>query len=518
MIPKPAGLRLGQLAPLALVLALAVGLRLFHLGEQALFADEGWSWAASRLSPGQMLDLSEYDHHVPLFYLLLKAAQAVLPATEAGLRAVNVACSAIALATLLAFLTREWSPSAALYAGILFAFSSFDLYYAQETRMYALLAALWMLGYVALVWALQGKAAWLVVWVMATIAMAWTHMYGLLFAAANGAFVVVYLLVRRFRPQHPQQDARLLVAALAVIALGVLPVVRLFLLHRGTSTTAALVPGLDDLGRLFLLWSTGLTSVRASFLDGDHLVLPATAGIFTEAWLLPALVLWGLPAAYGLLRAWRQPGSGRLQVALTLALILLPMAVVLGYSRLTGQALWLPRPFLGAAYLLYLWAGIGLAGVKLRGVRWAMAGLAVLVALASIIPYFTTWQKSNAATAFRSLPPLGRSDLLLFEARFFSPLAQFYMSDYTPLLAVEADAAGQPTLYRLQFGLGHPFDRVMGRPYPVTCADLAKVTGIWVYSYSSQVRDTLRQLQPCVAARQLWLFEDGSWRPLELDR
>jgi uncharacterized membrane protein len=516
MISRPAGLRPGQLLPLIPVLVLALALRLFHLGKQALFSDEAWSWAASLLSPGQMLDLSEIDHHVPLFYLLVKLAQAALPATEAGLRTVSVACSILALLTLLAFLALEWSPSAALYAGIFFALSSFDLYYAQETRMYTLLAALWTLAYVALVWALQGKTPWLVVWAVATIAMAWTHMYGLLFAAANAAFVMGYLLWRRVRPQQPEPDGRLLVAALAAVAVGVLPIVRLFLLHRGTSTTAALVPGLDDLSRVFLLWSTGLTSVRESFLDSAHLRLPAMDGIPQGAWLLAGLVVWGLPAIYGMRRAWQRPGSGRVQVALTLTTILLPMAVAFGYSRLTGQALWAPRPFLGAAYLLYLWAGIGLSAVRLRAVRWTVAGLATLIALASIIPYFTAWQKSNAATAFASLPPMDDANALLFEARFFSPLAQFYLDSATTMLAIEAGPAGEPMVTRLVFGQGHAFDRVMGRPYPITCDDLVTVTGLWIYSYSSQVRETLAHLPPCVTDKKLWLFQDGAWHRLNL--
>ena len=65
--------------PLALLFALGVGLRLFHLGSQSLFSDEAISWSASRLTPGEMMVLSEYDHHAPLYYYLLKLALSVLP-------------------------------------------------------------------------------------------------------------------------------------------------------------------------------------------------------------------------------------------------------------------------------------------------------------------------------------------------------------------------------------------------------------------------------------------------------
>ena len=55
--------------PLALLAAFSVGLRLSDLGRQSLWADEAVSWSVSRLTPGEMMALSEWDHHAPLYYL-----------------------------------------------------------------------------------------------------------------------------------------------------------------------------------------------------------------------------------------------------------------------------------------------------------------------------------------------------------------------------------------------------------------------------------------------------------------
>lgn len=57
---------------LGAVVALAVGLRLYRLGDQGLFLNEAWSWAASQLAVGDLPRLSLYDRMSPLYYLALK--------------------------------------------------------------------------------------------------------------------------------------------------------------------------------------------------------------------------------------------------------------------------------------------------------------------------------------------------------------------------------------------------------------------------------------------------------------
>ena len=182
--------------PLVLIFMVSMGLRWFHLGSQSLFSDEGISWVVSRLSPNDIMGMSEFNHHTPLYFFLLKLALMVLPSTEVGVRTLSVVASAAALIAVLAFLKAEWGLAAAVYAGILMALSSFDLYFAQETRMYTLLAAAWIISYISLVKALQGKSGWLVGWAIAMIAMPWTHLYGFLVVGANLAFVMGYLVLK----------------------------------------------------------------------------------------------------------------------------------------------------------------------------------------------------------------------------------------------------------------------------------------------------------------------------------
>jgi uncharacterized membrane protein len=500
--------------PLALLVAFSVGLRLHDLGRQSLWADEAVSWSVSRLTAGEMMALSEWDHHPPLYYLLLKAALGILPATEAGLRAVSVAASALALVAVLAFLAREWSSSAAIYAGLLMALSSFDLYYAQEARMYTVLAAAWILSYIGLVKALQGRPRWLIVWAIATAALAWTHMYGLVVVGANVAFVAGYLVLKRLlRLTMPLADRSLFLALLAVLV-AILPMVRILLLHADTSTSAAWVPQAIDLRDLYLLWTVGMTATRHRFLFGEHLTLPLTEGVTPGAWLALGTLIAGAPAVFGLVQGWRLKGTPRLQALLTLTLVVLPVAVAFGYAAIRDSAIWIQRPFLGAAYLVYLWAGIGFAAIPWRRARWALPVLAVVVALASLAPYFTIWSKSSARQAFNAMPTVDEHNALLLEPRYVASLARFFFGVDTPMLAIEPDPDGIPQLIQPLFQTDHPYIEVFGRPFPVACDELAEVTDLWLYGDNQVLRRMLPQVPSCVLERHLWVFEQGQWAPM----
>ena len=361
---------------------------------------------------------SEFNHHVPLYFFLLKLAMMVLPSTEAGVRTLSVAASAAALIAVLIFLKTEWGLAAAVYAGILMALSSFDLYYAQETRMYTLLAAAWIISYISLVKALQGKSGFLVVWAIAMIVMPWTHLYGFLLVGTNLVFVAGYLVLKRiYRFASPVDDRWLLVASVAVVV-GILPMVRFLLSNSDANSQGASISGLGDIFDLYLLWTAGLAAARNNFADSAHLTLPATENLSPLFWFVAGTIICGAPAVYGLVSAWRMGPSRRLQSILAIVNLVLPVALVFGYSVIMGTRIWIQRPFLGAAFLIYLWAGIGLAAIKWRRARWVLVPVAAVVALASLLPYFSTWQKSDAAQALRSMPAPDQNNALLLDMRF----------------------------------------------------------------------------------------------------
>jgi len=125
---------------LVLIVLLALALRVYRLDGQSLWADEGNSAAMASRTWAQIADASALDIHPPLYYWALKGWTALLGTSEVGLRSLS-ALLGIVLVWLTYKLERLISgPPVALCASFLFSISPLQIYYAQEARMYMLVA------------------------------------------------------------------------------------------------------------------------------------------------------------------------------------------------------------------------------------------------------------------------------------------------------------------------------------------------------------------------------------------
>ncbi|MCB0177400.1 MAG: glycosyltransferase family 39 protein [Anaerolineae bacterium] len=184
--------RLTSLA-LWLILLLATFFRFYHLAGQSLWSDEGNSVALARRSLAEIARRTAFDIHPPFYYWLLKIWTGLFGDSEAGLRSLaavlGVACVYLTWHIAVRLLGRR----VALIATLIAALSPFQIYYAQEARMYMLLAllgtltillavllvdqfdSLWLkVGYIATVTAgLYTHYAYPIVWVAAVIAVSY---------------------------------------------------------------------------------------------------------------------------------------------------------------------------------------------------------------------------------------------------------------------------------------------------------------------------------------------------------
>ncbi len=128
--------------PATLALLGAFALRVYALGAQSLWNDEGTSVALAQRSLEAITDGAAKDIHPPLYYFLLHSWMPLAGASEFAVRFLSVAAGVL-LVAFTARLARDlFGEEAALVAALLSALSPFQIYYSQETRMY-IWVALW---------------------------------------------------------------------------------------------------------------------------------------------------------------------------------------------------------------------------------------------------------------------------------------------------------------------------------------------------------------------------------------
>ncbi len=190
----------------------------------------------------------------------------------------------------------------------------------------------------------------------------------------------------------------------------------------------------------------------------------------------------------------------------------LPIAAAFLYAAIFQQAMWAYKPFIGAMYLIFLLAGAGFARITRFAFRVIIAFGVVGLAVLSLLPYYTVWQKSDASAAFRSVLEAGEQEAVLLERSYLAPLAWYYLRLDVPLLGVNAYDLLQPvSLAALHFG-----DTLLVQPRQLTCDDtfVSSIELFRVYGVPARIRTTYPNWPGCVLEKELWLFETGKWMKL----
>jgi len=137
---------------LPVLILLAAAFWRFHLLEsQSLWHDEGNSLRLAERSIPALVDASSRDIHPPGYYIGLKWWMTWVGKTEFGLRSFSAFWGLLGVGVTYALGRRIYGPVAASVAAALVAVNPFAVYYSQETRMYAQLGTLSVLGFWLLV-------------------------------------------------------------------------------------------------------------------------------------------------------------------------------------------------------------------------------------------------------------------------------------------------------------------------------------------------------------------------------
>ena len=392
---------------------LALALRAALLLARPLWHDERFTvWLASQ-TPRAVLDALRVDSGPPLFYLVERAARALVPGAS-----VEMAARGVPFLAALALLLFARAVPAGRRATWILLVSSFALInlYAAEARAYSLLALL-ALGVFLLARAGPENFRRLALLVLAAAAALYTH-YLAIFAVFAAAAVA--LAAGRRRSAGACVAAFALFAPWAAILANQPPAAMAWMREGAGATLAGWISALGGVGR-----------IPAPFGAPLPAALPA-AGALVGVLLV---VLVGA-ASRG---ARRDPDA---RAGLLFVILALGAAAIASLVR--------PLAFAGRSEMLvlpvWIWAVVAAAGQS-RLARWAAAGAAALGLAATLLVVGSPHPRDTAGAAVQSVGKLMRPGDTLLAGPGFS-LAARIEADRGRLAAgvtsLPAEDAGHP--------------------------------------------------------------------------
>ena len=384
---------------LVTLLVAGAAVRAHRLAEESLWLDEAASVMIAEQSVPWLLAETAFDVHPPLYYLALHAWMPLAGRSEGAVRALSIVFDLLTVLVVFAAARSFFDRGTALAAAALITLSPFHLYHAQEARMYTLLALTSTLSMMAFVRMLSGEQArWVpAAYVIASVAMIYTHNYGVFVMAAQAACLALHAWLGR-----GEAAVRSLAAAWLVIAVLYVPwaIVLVFqVLHVQNGFWIARWP----------MW-----------------LLPYTLVVQTGTWWLAAAL--GPLAVAGAWPAWRVVTSSRarsIRDALatvwrdhrpTVVLViwyLVPVLVPFAMSQVSSPV-FLPKYTVPSAVALAMLAAHGLTRLR-APLRPAIAVIVVAVAAAGIARHYDTVRHDRWREAVAGFEQLARpNDVVLF--------------------------------------------------------------------------------------------------------
>lgn len=429
---------------LLVIVLLGTILRFAALDRQSLWLDEAYSLHVASADSLSILTGSVGDRYTPPFYYLLLHGWMNFGTSEVALRSLSAVFDVACIVAIFLLGSALFGRQIGLISAVLVALSPFHIYFAQEARMYTLVAALTMMATYMFVQGLDrdDPKIWAGYVVCMTLAM-YTHYYAIFILATHTIYGAIFR--RRDRGWIRKW---MLVQALVVISFlpwigGLLQVVQgggqTFRQSLYSSAAAAALTAVRAVPYTFFRFSAGYALLPTNYWMREN-VIAAIRGNLPIVVLV--LVVFAPLAVYGISRALAR--DARVAV-LTLLVLLFP-----GFAALLIS---LRFPIFGERYLIvsapayFMFLAVGLRGWGGKLWRWlAGAGVGVVFGLSLHSYYFSAdygkeqWREAVAYIETQGQP----ADLVLFDANYVRWNFDYYVRRSFPEYGLPDSQDGVP--------------------------------------------------------------------------
>lgn len=188
---------------LALILLVAAGLRFYHLGAKGLWGDEIWTTTWSQVSLRDVFVTLTRPPDMPLIYALVHLSTRIAT-SEFWVRFPAGLFGVIGVFAQYLLMKQWFARRLALLGALLLAIAPFHIWYSQDARYYTVFTAFSLLSLYFFWRVLKANPLQPIAWVgylVTTIALIYTHIFGYWVVLAEGLFGVFYV-IRRFIVQR----------------------------------------------------------------------------------------------------------------------------------------------------------------------------------------------------------------------------------------------------------------------------------------------------------------------------
>lgn len=450
---SPAGVPL-ELYPIAL---LAAALRLFRLSSESYWVDEivSVTLVTSNTPYELLVSVPGNDPHPPFYYLLLSGWTAIFGTSEPATRLLSALVGVATVVVLYAVGRRLFDREVGAIAALLVAASPFHIWYSQEVRMYNLLALLTVLSFY---WFGRIQAERRtdedgvrddIGYVVSTVLLGYTHVFGLFAILAQNAYVFSRLVTRTV-PRSRLTLRRWIVlegiTALALVPWLVRLVSRTMAANEGETSNVSWVP----LPTAETVWQT-----FAAYLGG-HLVgesLPILVSLVVAGCLVLALssdrattVETDRSTSSETDRTTTSE-TGRWHasvnsVYLVVLWLVVPILVPVALSHVVAP-IFVDRYSIGASLAFFLLIAYGVRTLSRPSLRYVVVGILLVGLVAPLPTYYQDDQKEQWREAAADVEANADGDDVVLVSRPFAerPFSYYFDQSNATIVRIDPDAS-----------------------------------------------------------------------------
>ena len=176
---------------LAVILFFGLFLRVYALGSESIWQDEGFSVSVAHMNLSELIATTAADVHPPLYYLLLHYWISIFGDSEFSCRFLSALFGFFSIVMIYKVGSLLFHRDTGLLGALVLALSEFHIHYSQVARMYSLMVLLTLLSFYYFIRLRREKGvrstAGYMVW---TILLMYTHIYGLFIVMAQNIYAI----------------------------------------------------------------------------------------------------------------------------------------------------------------------------------------------------------------------------------------------------------------------------------------------------------------------------------------